>query len=100
MYVLVALGSGTRGGLSSRAYLKKKKKRVLYGDCRDFALNIRGSGPAVGFFVPIRPAWCDFAVRMAPKGGLEITGNYQEIPMEVEIPGNMGKRCRAGLRRG
>jgi len=33
------------------------------------------------------------------KGGSEITGNYQEIPMEVEIPGNMGKRCRAGLRR-
>ena len=34
------------------------------------------------------------------KGGSEITGNYQEISMEVEIPGNIGKRCRAGLRRG
>ena len=34
------------------------------------------------------------------KGGSKITGNCQEIPMEVEIPGNMGKRCRAGLRRG
>ena len=34
------------------------------------------------------------------KGGSEITGNYQETSMEVEIPRNMGKRCRAGLRRG
>ena len=34
------------------------------------------------------------------KGGSKITGSYQEIPMEVEIPGNMGKQCRAGLRRG
>ena len=36
----------------------------------------------------------------SPKRGSEITGDYPEIPTEAEIPGNMGKRYRDGLRCG
>ena len=81
---------GLRFGLFG-ANLKSKPRTPVMYPLFDWTRT-----PKVSVLAELAPSSC--LVRMerglpgSLKGDSEIAGNYQEIPMEVEIPGNMDKR--------